>query len=47
MWNPKYDRNESICEPETDSQAQRTGVWLPRGRERGVVWGFGLADANH
>ena len=30
MWNLKYDTNEPIYETETDSQ--RTDLWLPRGR---------------
>ena len=28
MWNLKYDTNELIYE--TDSQTQRTDMWLPR-----------------
>ena len=43
MWNLKYDTNELIYETETDSQTQRTYLWLPRGREWGRdgvgVWG--------
>ena len=31
MWNLKYDTNEPIHEAETDSQAQRADMWLPRG----------------
>ena len=31
MWNLKYDTNELIYETETDSQTQRTDLWLPRG----------------
>ena len=34
MWNLKYDANEPIYEAETDSQTQRTDLWLPR-------WGGG------
>ena len=30
MWNLKYDTNELICKTETDSQKQRTDLWLPR-----------------
>ena len=30
-WNLKYDTKELICETETDSQTQRTDLWLPRG----------------
>ena len=32
MRNLKYDTNELIYETETDSQAERTDVWLPRWR---------------
>ena len=32
MWNLKYDTNEPIYETETDSQTQRTDLWLPRWR---------------
>ena len=45
MWNLKYDRNELIYE--TDSQTQRTGLWLPRwageGRGGGMDWEFGIS----
>ena len=34
MWNLKYDTNEFIYKTETDSQTQRTDLWLP-----GVGWG--------
>ena len=33
MWNLKYAINEPICKTETDSQTQRTYLWLPRGEE--------------
>ena len=38
MWNLKYDTNEFIYE--TDSQTQRTDLWLPSGRVggRGRDW---------
>ena len=38
MWNLKYDTNELIYK--TDSQTQRTDVWLPRRRvgEEGMDW---------
>ena len=44
MWNQEYDTNELICETETD--LQRTDLWLPRGRE---IWigSLGLADVNY
>ena len=28
--NVKYDTNELTCETETDSQTERTDLWLPR-----------------
>ena len=45
MWNIKYDTNEPIYKPETDSQTQRTDLRLSRGREnRGKEdWGFGVS----
>ena len=45
MWNLKYDINELIHETETDSQIQRTDLWLPRGREHGGEkdWEFGIS----
>ena len=48
MWNLKYDTNELIYETGTDSQTQRTDLWLPRGRRVGEGWteSMGLADAN-
>ena len=33
--NLKYDTNEHIYKPETDSQTQKTDLWLPRGK-----WGW-------
>ena len=49
MWNRKYDKNEPIYEIETDSQTQRTDLWLPTGREvgEGRTGSLGLADANY
>ena len=49
MWNRKYDTNELIYETETDSQTQKTDLWLPRGRGVGEGWSgsLGLADANY
>jgi len=39
----KYNTNGPIYKTETDSQAQRTDLWLPRGRRRECeglgVWG--------
>ena len=31
MWYLKYGTNEHICKTETDSQTQRTELWLPGG----------------
>ena len=30
LWNLKYDTNKHIYSSETDSQIQRTKLWLPR-----------------
>ena len=45
MWNLKYDINELIYKKETDSQTQRTDLWLPRGRGcgGGLDWEFGTS----
>ena len=41
MWNQNYDTNELIHE--TDSQAQRTELWLPRRRGvGGMNWELGI-----
>ena len=32
MWNLKYNTNQHIYKTKTDSQIQRTDLWLPRGR---------------
>ena len=32
MWNLKYDTNELIYKTQTDSQTQKTNVWLPKGK---------------
>ena len=42
MQNLKYNTNEHIDETETDSQTQRTDLWLPRGWGREGV-GFGIS----
>ena len=39
MWNLKYDANEPIYKTETDSQ--RTDLWLPREAARGMDWEAG------
>ena len=38
MWYLKYDTDKPIYERETDSQIQRTGLWLSR--KRGVGGGM-------
>ena len=35
MWHLKYDTNELIYKTETDSQAQKTNLWLPKGKGGG------------
>lgn len=40
-WNLKYGTNEPIHRNETDSQAWKTDLWLPRRREREWV-GLGV-----
>ena len=49
MWNLKYHTNEPIYKAETDSQTQRTDLWLPTRRRVGEEWtrSLGLADANY
>ena len=44
MWNLKYDTNELICHTETDSQTQKTNLWLPKekGGGRGINQEFGI-----
>ena len=44
MWNLKYDTHELFYETETDSQTQRTDLWLTRGRKDGggMDWEFGI-----
>ena len=45
MWHLKYDTNEPIYETETDSQTQRTDLWVLR---QGGMWageeGLGVWD---
>ena len=38
LWNLNYDSNELIYQAETDSQIQRTDLWLPRERKLGEGW---------
>ena len=35
MWNLNCDTNELVYETETDSETQKTDLWLPRGKRRG------------
>ena len=37
MWNLKQDRNELIYKTEIDSQAQKTNLWLPKGKGGGGI----------
>ena len=32
MWNIKCDTDEFIYKTETDSQTQKTNLWLPKGK---------------
>ena len=43
MWNLKYDTNQH--ETKTDSETQRTDLWLSRGREGRIrkEWKFGIS----
>ena len=49
MWNQKYDTNELIYKTETDSQTQKTNLWLPqrRGCGEGQIRCIGLVDTNY
>ena len=49
MWNLKYDTNELIYKAETDSQTQKTELWLPMGQGEGEGWNgsLGLVNANY
>ena len=44
MWNFKYGTNEPIYKTETDSQTERTDLWLPGEEQTGSL---GLGDANY
>ena len=41
IWNLRCDTNEFIHDTETDSQTERTGLWLSRGGRMG--WEFGIS----
>ena len=50
MWNLKYGTDEPIYKTETDSQTQRTDLWLLRGKGgEGEGWArsLGLVAANY
>lgn len=42
MWI-SYETNELIYKKETDSQTQRTDLWLPRAGEGGMEWESGVS----
>ena len=44
MWKLKNNTNESIYKTETDSQTQKTNLWLPKGKVWGgwINWEFGI-----
>ena len=48
MWNLKNNTNECIYKTETDSQTQKTDLWLPKGRGRGEgqIRNMGLTGTN-
>ena len=35
MQNLEYDTNELVYKTETDSQIQKTNLWLPKGKGKG------------
>ena len=45
MQNLKYDTNELIYKTETDSQTQKTNLWLPKGKGggSGINQEFGIS----
>ena len=49
MWNLNYDTNDLIYKRETDSQTQKTNLWLPKGKGGGggKIRSMGLADTNY
>ena len=42
MWNLKCDTNQLIYKTETDSQTQKTNLWLPKGKGEGINQEFGI-----
>ena len=49
MWNLKYGTNEPMLKTETDSQIQRTDLWLTKGFRDRLGWteSLGLVDTNY
>ena len=45
MWNLRYGTHQHNYETKTDSQIQRTDLWLPRVRQDGggKDWEFGIS----
>ena len=43
VWNLNHDTNELTYETETDSQTQRSELWLPRRKSGGMNWEFGIS----
>ena len=46
MWNLKNNTDESVVKTETDSQTEKTNLWLPKGRKEGQIKSVGLTDIN-
>ena len=45
MWNLKNSTNELTYKTETNSQTQKTNLWLPKGKgQGGINYKFGVAD---
>ena len=42
MWNLKKDTNELIYKTETNSQTEKTNLWLPKGKGGGINWEIGI-----
>ena len=49
MWHLNLGTNNPLYKTESDSQTQRTDLWLPRGRGEvvGCTGSMGLGDANY
>ena len=48
MWNLTYDTNGLVYEIGTDSQTQRTDLWLTKGKRSGggEDWEFGISKCK-